>query len=82
MAEKLKRRLADLRAAKCVKDVVVGRVRELHKQKSHQIAVNLCDGSRLVFCANHRVVPLLKSGFVNWSRVNRIKVMSIEKPNV
>jgi plasmid maintenance system killer protein len=78
VAEKLKRRLADLRAAKCVKDLVAGRPRELDGDRCRHIAVDLCEGCRIVFCANHNTIPELGSGDVDWSKVSRVKIIEIE----
>lgn len=78
VAGKLKRRLADLRAASSVKDLVVGRPRELEGVYQSQMAVDLCDGYRIVFCANHNTVALLESGAINWAMVSRIKILRIE----
>lgn len=78
VAEKLKRRLADLRAATCVKDLVVGRPRELGDAYPKQIAMDLCDGYRIVFCTNHNTDPLLESGAIDWEKVSRIKILRIE----
>jgi hypothetical protein len=78
VAEKLKGRLADLRAANCVNDLIAGRPRELQGDRVGQVALSLGDGFQLVFCANHRVVPLVEGSHVDWSRVNRVKIMSIE----
>lgn len=77
VADKLKRRLADLRAATSIKDVVAGKPRELDGKYKHQIAVELCDGYFLVFCANHNTNPLLESGEIDWSRVSRIKILRV-----
>lgn len=74
-ALKLKGRLADLRAAATVKDLVVGRPQEL---EGSAMALNLHSGSRMVFSANHHNIPVLKSGCVNWSRVTRVKILRIE----
>jgi len=78
IASTLKRRLADMRAATSVKDLVAGQPRELEGTHRLHIAVNLCDGSRIVFCANHNATPMLESGGVDWSRVSRIKILRIE----
>lgn len=78
VAEKLKRRLADLRAATCVKDLVAGKPRELEGGCQPQIVVDLCSGHCFVFCANHNTVPLLESGAVDWARVSRVKILRIE----
>jgi len=74
VAEKLKRRLADLRAASYVEDLVVGEPRELEGM----MTVNLCDDYRIIFCANHHSTPRLDTGAINWSMVNRIKILRIE----
>lgn len=81
VAEKLKRRLADLRAANCVKDLVAGRPKELQVARSGQIAIELGEGVQLVFCANHSVSPLTGGTRVDWSKVNRVKIISIENDN-
>ncbi|MDO8261703.1 MAG: hypothetical protein Q7T21_00605 [Gallionella sp.] len=78
VADKLKRRLADLRAATSVKDIVAGKPEVLFGKYKHQIAVELCDGYCLVFCANHNTNPLLESDELDWSRVSRIKILRIE----
>ena len=78
MAERLKRRLADLRAANCVKDLVAGRPRQLRGDRAGQVAIDLGDGFQLVFCTNHGVPPLVDRSQVDWSRVNRVKIVSIE----
>ena len=81
VADKLKRRLADLRAANCVKDLVAGRPKELQNTPAGHIAVDLGEGFRLVFCANHSVPPLAGGTRVDWSKVNRVKITSIENVN-
>jgi toxin HigB-1 len=78
VADKLRRRLADLRAAKTVKDLVAGRPHELDGPDQRHIGVELCEGYRIIFCANHNSIPMLKPNRVNWSRVSRVKVLRIE----
>jgi plasmid maintenance system killer protein len=79
VAEKLKRRLADLRATECPKDLVAGRPRELEGNHAGHIDVELCDGYHLVFSSNHNVTPISEDGRVDWSQVNRVKILLIEK---
>ncbi len=76
VAKTLKHRLADLRAAISVKDLVAGRPREL--QGSHSIELEVGEGVRLTFCANHDKAPLLPTGQTDWSRVRRVKILRIE----
>jgi hypothetical protein len=78
VAENLKRRLADLRAAPSIPEVVAGRPYELDGARSGDFAVNLCDGVRIVFCANHNIVPRLESRQVDWAKIGRIKIVKIE----
>lgn len=77
VADVLKRRLADLRAATCVNDLVAGRPRTLESARREKMVVEICDGFRLIFCVNHSNIPVLESGEVDWSRVNRIKILEI-----
>lgn len=74
----LKRRLADIRAATSVKDLVVGRPRELDTSDARNMVVDLCDGYRIVFSANHPKNPMTESGDLDWSMVSRLKIMRIE----
>ena len=77
VAGKLKRRLADLRAAECVTEMVAGRIRELKGYSSSRIAVELGKSTVVVFVANHVKTPMLTSGDVDWARVRRIRILSI-----
>ena len=79
VAEMLKHRLADLRAATSVSDLIAGNPRELNGAGRRQMIVELCEGYRIVFCANHSKVSMIESGDLDWSRVNRIKILRIER---
>lgn len=79
VATKLRRRLADLRAAATIKDLVVGRPREIEGTSGSAMAIDLHRRSRMVFDANHNSIPTLKSGRVDWSRVTRIKILRIDR---
>ena len=81
IAARLKRRLADLRAANCVTDLVAGRPRELQSAQPGQMAVDLGKRFQLIFSANHGHDPLMDGVGVNWSKVNRVKILSIESDN-
>ncbi|NPD29123.1 killer suppression protein HigA [Corallococcus exiguus] len=74
VAEKLKHRLADLSAAASVDEIIAGRPRKLDNDR---IALELCDGIQLVFCAGHHATATSRTGTVNWGKVERIKVLSI-----
>jgi ribosomal protein L29 len=64
VAEELKRRLADLRAAASVEDLPVAKPRKI----SGTCIFDLAEGYRLVVAPNHTKNPLLKSGTVNCVR--------------
>jgi toxin HigB-1 len=66
---KLQHRLADLRAASSVKDVVIGSLEYNEASKPAEVAMDICDGCRLTFCPNHNIVPELDSGRINWGDV-------------
>ncbi len=76
VARTLKHRLADLRAAISIEDLVAGRPHEL--QDSHSIEIEIDEGVRLTFCANHNKEPLLPTGQTDWSKVRRVKILRIE----
>ena len=78
VASKLKHRLADMEVAQCVTELVAGKPRELDGVRRGQISVDMCDGYRIIFCANHNNIPLMVSGSVDWSKVTRIKILNID----
>jgi len=76
VAEMLKHRLADLRAAKTPKDLLAGHPRV--DESGSWMIVDLSGDSRIVFKANHVKNPIGENGELDWSRVNRIKILRIE----
>ncbi len=79
VANELRRRVADLRAATSVRDLLIGAPRETQED---QIALNVGPRFQLTFCANHNTVPKIESGAIDWSKVSRVKILSIESKNV
>jgi hypothetical protein len=77
-ARKLRERLADIRAASNVTELVAGRPREIEGGRLPNYAINLADGYRLVLCTNHNDVPLTRSGRIDWSKVSRVRIHKIE----
>ena len=77
VAEMLKHRLADFRAAKSVKDLLAGRPRLLNGTGRLQMIVDLCDGWEIIFAANHTENPTAENGDLDWERVSRIKILQI-----
>ena len=82
-AEVLKHRLADLVSATSVEeDLVAGSPRVLEGTDDRCMAVDLCGGYRMVFCANHPKNPTGPTGKIDWLKVSRIKILRIEKDDV
>jgi hypothetical protein len=78
VSEKLKRRLADLRAAVSAQDLIAGRPCELDGPREKRIALQLAKGYRLLLSPNHSVLPKLESGKLDWAKVSRMKLLRIE----
>jgi proteic killer suppression protein len=82
VAGALKHRIADLQAAISVKDLVAGRPEVVDESKGKEMAINLCDGQRLIFTANHAKYPKGEDNNLDWTRVSRIKLVRIEGHHV
>jgi len=82
VAERLKRRLADFQAAECVTDLVAGRPREIESAQPGHMAIDLGEGFQLTFASNHGQAPLADGSRIDWSRVSRVKILSIERHHV
>jgi hypothetical protein len=78
VAEILRHRLADMRAATSPKDLVVGRPRV---EGISQMRVDLKDGVTIIFKANHPSNPVNDANELDWGKVTRIKIMQIESEN-
>ena len=59
-------------------DLIAGRPREL-ASASGAMAVDLCDGYRLVFESNHPGRRPAQSSPIDWSQVWRVKMLGIER---
>jgi hypothetical protein len=46
------------------------------------MAIDLCDGHRIIFKANHPNYPRNDIDELDWARVSRIKIMRIESEDV
>jgi len=79
VSKALKHRLGDMRAATSPKDLVAGRPR-IGADGQHMV-IDLCDGHRIVFKANHPNYPKRDTDELDWARVSRIKIMRIESEN-
>jgi hypothetical protein len=79
VARRLKARLADFRAIDYVSEIPAGRPEEITGSASAVISVELCDGFRIAFGANHNPPSVREGGGMDWSKVSRIKILSIER---
>jgi len=80
VAQALKHRLADLRAALSIADLLVGNPRIVEDETQNKtMFIDLRDDYQVVFCANHPKNPVLEDGKIDWSKVSRIKIMRIER---
>lgn len=74
VATRLHGRLSDLNVAKSVFELPVGKPEEFEKGK---YKIDLCDGYILIFGPANTKVPVLENGLVDWSKVDRIKILDI-----
>ena len=79
VADYLKRRLADMRAAATVLDLPAGRLQEVTELGVQAMAVDLKEDFQLIFCSNHPNQPTTEIGRVDWAKVSRIKILRIGK---
>ena len=73
-------RLADLKAADSPVDLVDLGFADFDKTGNDQIVIFLDDGYRVNAVANHKPPPGLL-GQLDWSKVTRVKILSIERAN-
>lgn len=78
VGETIKGRLADLRAATSIRDVVAGSPREITRDGKPAMILDLDCGRAMTFRPNHLRMPLRADGSVDWAAVYRIKILSIE----
>jgi toxin HigB-1 len=75
-AEVLRHRLADLRAARSIHDLLLEPPCPI--DDSGRMALSVAEGLRIVFCPNHRQPAVDADGKIDWSRVSRLKIIDIE----
>jgi proteic killer suppression protein len=81
-AEKIRRRLAELRAASCLQDLGTAppaRCHELTKgQRKGQLSVDLDHPYRLILVPDHEPAPVKTDGGLDWTQVTAIKILGVE----
>ena len=78
VVDALQRRLADLRAASTVEDVLVGHPRAVDGVGEDCMQVDLEGSWRIVFAANHPKNPRTASGVCDWAKITRVRILRIE----
>jgi proteic killer suppression protein len=76
VSELLRGRLADLHAARSLEEFVAGRP-TLDPDDERVLVFELAEGVVLRVQVNHANPPLLTDGTIDWSRVRRLKIVSI-----
>lgn len=77
VAETLRHRLADLRAANAVSDLPAGNPRNSVLDNDECLFIDLCDGYVIALRANHRSNPTNEGGELDWGRVSRLRMVRI-----
>jgi hypothetical protein len=77
VAAGIRKRLADLRAAASVADIIVGNVRSHADLQRHCKLLDLSQNAQLVFCSNHPKPPFDALGAVDWTKVTRIIILEV-----
>jgi proteic killer suppression protein len=78
ISKNLQKRLADLRAASCVTDLVAGRPHALKYDLKEAYAVDLTNMIRLIFRAANSPIPRKPDETVDWKDVTMIEIEKIE----
>jgi proteic killer suppression protein len=78
LAGKLKRRLADLVSATNFHEVPAGNPRFQSFKGKEYLIIDLDSQKGIYLLPNHNNNPVGESGKVDWSRVNRVKIVAIE----
>ena len=73
----LKSRLADIRAAMFVSELIAGLPGAINHEGIHAYKVDLTTQERIIFCCAHNNIPKLTDGSTDWHQVSRIKLITI-----
>ena len=79
MAEMLKHRVADLRAASSVLDLLAGAPRVLEMGTRSCLVIDLCDAYQMRLDSNHPRDARRSGDGLDWSHVRRLKIIAIDK---
>ena len=73
-AQKLRTRLAELRAAQNVSELIAGNPHPLRGEYSDLFALRLDGGRRIVFAALLQDAPWMEIRSIDWSRVTAVQI--------
>lgn len=73
----LQHRLADIRAATCIRDVVAGHPRPAVGRGNDTYLIDLPAGVHLLLRSNHAQPPVTAGNRIDWDKVSRIKIIEI-----
>lgn len=73
----LKGRLADMRAAEFVSELVAGVPGEFSLEGNPAFKLNLSTQHLLIFCSGHGNPPRFDDGRIDWDQVSRVKLVKI-----
>jgi proteic killer suppression protein len=76
-AKKLSARLADLKAARNVSELIAGRPHPLERERYGRYALDLAGGQRLVFRPDHDPIPSRPGGGIAWENVTRVTIVFV-----
>lgn len=76
-AKRLRARLADLRAATVVTELVAGSPHPLTGDRLGQFSLRLHGGHRLVFRPARDPIPFLRDGGIDWNSVTAVTIVEI-----
>ena len=82
VAEALKHRLADLRAAARLTDLIAGQPRTVTDSSGAYLIIELEEGYRVIIVANHPNNPVTVRGVLDWDNVSRLKLLRIDNEHV
>jgi toxin HigB-1 len=77
VANKLKGRLADMIAVDCPLDLPAGNLLIIKSSGDNVCKLELSDGYSLLFCQIQNKIPLDEAGEIDWSKVNRVKILKL-----
>ena len=75
--KKLRTRMADIRAAQKVTELVAGNPEPLKGDRKGRFSLRLHGGDRLVFEPAHEPIPEKEDGSTDWSRVTAVRIVFI-----